>query len=41
MAGDGAICFHFSLHNLSFILAAQRPAVGFIDWLGLCKHLDE
>ena len=33
-AGDGAICFHFILHNSSLNLAAQRPAVGFIDWLG-------
>jgi hypothetical protein len=28
-------CFHFSLHNSPFILAAERPTVGFIDWLGL------
>jgi hypothetical protein len=31
MAGESATCFHFSLHKSSFILAAQRPAVGFID----------
>ncbi len=24
-----------SIHNFYFILAAQRLAVGFIDWLGL------
>ena len=35
MASDGANCFRFSLHNSSFILAAQRRAVGFIEWLGL------
>src|ERR1700720_4080163 len=27
------MCFYFSLHNSSFNLAAQQPAVGFIDWL--------
>jgi hypothetical protein len=26
-ASGGAICFHFSLHNSSFILTAQRSAV--------------
>src|SRR6266576_3756225 len=30
---DSAICFHFILHNLYFSLAAERPAVGFIEWL--------
>jgi hypothetical protein len=35
MASDGANCFRFSLHNSSFILAAQRRAVDFIEWLGL------
>jgi hypothetical protein len=34
MAGDGEIYRNFILHNLSFNLAAQRRAVGFIDWLG-------
>jgi hypothetical protein len=31
MAGCGAICFDFIIHNSSFILAAQRLAVGSID----------
>jgi hypothetical protein len=26
---------YFNPHNSSFIPAAQRPAVGFIDWLGV------
>jgi hypothetical protein len=34
MACDGANCFHFSLHNSPFILAAQRPAAGFPNCLG-------
>jgi hypothetical protein len=34
MAGGAERCFHFILHNSSFILAGQRPAVGFIGWLG-------
>src|SRR5215475_13787174 len=33
MAYDGANCFHFSLHNSPFTPAAQRPPVGFSDWL--------
>jgi hypothetical protein len=40
MAGGSAIYFHFILHNSSFNLAAQRPVVGFIDWLGIwCDYL--
>ena len=31
--------FQFIVHNSSFNLAAQRPAVGFIDWLGLAMEL--
>jgi len=39
MAGEAVHCFHFKLHNFYFILAAQRPAVGFIDWLDApCYH---
>jgi hypothetical protein len=30
--------FQFIVHNSSFNLAAQRPAVGFIDWLGLAME---
>src|SRR5256886_8253873 len=31
---QGELCFRFILHNFSFVLAARRPAVGFIVWLG-------
>jgi len=37
--GGTELCLYFILHNFSFILAAQGPVVGFVDWLGFsCKN---
>src|SRR6266404_6146272 len=40
-AGGAELCFHFILHNFSFILAAQRRAVGSSEWLGLLIVVSE
>ena len=38
-AGGAGLCLHFILHNFSFILAAQRLAVRWSDWLDLLMRL--